>query len=171
MKGYASDQSRIFKYLTQATVIRDNSNYTRLKYFTQVTVRDFSHRTRLRPLYPWLVIGVFFHMLLQKTCLSVWLLLVLLPENLPGAKARPVAVLLHAVLEQPLHRVDLLLVRLKLAKLRTLYRGNNLLRKNLGILEYPEYSFCSPSVRMVLQGEQLVVTWYYLLFILDKSRA
>ena len=97
-------------------------------------------------------------MLLQKTCLSVWLLLVLLPENLPGAKARPVAVLLHAVLEQPLHRVDLLLISLKLAKLEHFTEEIFSSEKNLGILEYPEYSFCSPSVRMVLQGEQLVVT-------------
>ena len=29
---------------------------------TSVTVQDFSHCTRLRTLYPWLVIGIFFHM-------------------------------------------------------------------------------------------------------------
>ena len=43
-----------------STTVRDSNT------LHQSRLRDISLCTKLRPLYPWLVIGVFFHMLLQK---------------------------------------------------------------------------------------------------------
>ena len=67
----------IFKYLTPATVTGPQSLYETQIFYTShgyglsVTVRDFSHCTGLRTLYPWLVTGVFFHILYVHILLKV----------------------------------------------------------------------------------------------------
>ena len=51
---------QIFNTVPRRQPLRD-SNTVHHGYGTSVTVQDFSHCTRLRTLYPWLVAGVFFH--------------------------------------------------------------------------------------------------------------